>query len=373
MRIAISLLNYRPGDIGGAETYFRELIVRSAELRGDDEIVLVVTRDNRGDIMAPGIEEAVVDLSSARINRARFLEALTPYRAKPVEKAFAEIAPDVVFFPQQTMFPKIVDAPVVVCVHDIQHAIHPENIALIHRAFRNATFPYAFGRAERILAISDFTRRGLVEHYGVDHGKIGVVPLGVSDIDAEAIQPHDGMGGPYWYYPASSFPHKNHAELFEAFAVLKRDSGFGAKLALSGMRTSHWKGLDRLIEELGLRNDVVDFGFVAYSEVLRLYRGASVVVFPSKFEGFGIPVLEAVQLGKKVIVSRLEVYDEIGVPAERQIDFAYPAQLRAALAQPGPTCLERTPWTWDQTAAATLDELRGVARSRRRAVCLPPG
>ena len=102
-------------------------------------------------------------------------------------------------------------------------------------------------------------------------------------------------------------------------------------------------------------------GYVSYERVRRLYRGADCVVFPTAFEGFGLPVMEAVESGKKILVSPLEVFDEIGVPKRFQIDFSDPEQLHRGLREPGATVLENPPWTWDESATATMAVLRRTA------------
>jgi glycosyltransferase involved in cell wall biosynthesis len=145
---------------------------------------------------------------------------------------------------------------------------------------------------------------------------------------------------------------------------LKR-RGLPHRLVLTGKRTEHWPALEALIAELGIRADVVHPGFLPFDEVMRIYKGADAIVFPTRFEGFGLPVTEAVEFGKKVITSRLEVFDEIGVPRQWQIDFADPDQLAAALALPGPTRLEKPLGTWSQNVKATLDLLRQVAVERK--------
>ena len=123
----------------------------------------------------------------------------------------------------------------------------------------------------------------------------------------------------------------------------------------------HWKTLCRLIRRLGLQDVVQHVGYVPYDHVRQLYRGAACVVFPTSYEGFGLPILEAVEAGKKILVSRLEVFGELGVPARFQIDFSDPEQLARALQEPGITELENRPWTWAEAAAATMSVLASAA------------
>ena len=141
---------------------------------------------------------------------------------------------------------------------------------------------------------------------------------------------------------------------------------FNLRLVLSGKQTSHWPRLRRRIQGLGLSDIVVHEGYVTRQRVAQLYRGAEAVLLPTQFEGFGLPVLEAATFGKRVITSRLAVFDEVGVPAENQIDFTQPDQLLQALGLPAPTILTRSPWTWDDCARATLDVLRTTGRIASR-------
>lgn len=362
MKIAISLLSFRPGRVGGAETYLRELLRELPAAAGSDALVAVLDRDLARELETPGFERAVIPAGARGLVGRRVLEAYTPYRARGVERAIARARPDVILFPQQSIFPRELDVPAVLTVVDVQHLFFPGNFGLFDRTYRPRIYPYSMARARRIIAISEYTRRTLVERCGVSAEKIDAVPLGQRRREGGEVVPWDGAGGPYLYCPAATLPHKGHDRLLRAYAALRRRGLLRHRLVLTGMVTHHWKALARLARRLGVGDDVVHLGYLPYAEVERVYAGAEAVLFPTRFEGFGLPVVEAVGRGKKVIVSRLEVFDEIGVPRRFQIDFDDPDQLRAALALEGPTALERRPWTWAETAAATLAVLRRAAR-----------
>jgi glycosyltransferase involved in cell wall biosynthesis len=270
---------------------------------------------------------------------------------------------DVVLFPQQSIFPKRAAPPAVLTAVDLQHLFFPGNFPLFDRAFRAAAYPASARRARKVLAISEFTRTTLVERAGLPPGQVIAVPFGYTPTDAAAVAPTDRVAGPYLYYPAATFPHKGHDTLFRSYAALRRRGELSAKLVLTGLRTPRWKALEALAGAEGIAGDVVHLGFMPYGEIRRVFAGAEAIVFPTRFEGFGIPVLEAVEFGRRVITSRLPVFDEIGVPAEWQIDFADPDQLLAALRRPGPTRLARQPWTWAGCAGRTLEILRQEAHA----------
>jgi glycosyltransferase involved in cell wall biosynthesis len=132
-------------------------------------------------------------------------------------------------------------------------------------------------------------------------------------------------------------------------------------LVLSGVRDAHWNSLAADIIRLGIVDVVLDFGFIDYSEVVGLYRGADAIVFPTEFEGFGLPVLEAAQYEKKIICSRLDVFNEIGVPQAFQIDFSDPHQLKSALNSNKPYALEKNTITWAESISKIYDVLRKTA------------
>ena len=366
MKIVISLLNFRPGNIGGTETYLRRLIPRLGENAKDHDVTLLVDREQNADNLFPGIARSVVDMTSARILFERGLEAVSGYRCKSVERILDRLQPDVVFFPQQSIFPKCTAWPSVLVVHDLYHVQLPEYLSPLQRFVRNRVYGPSIHQSERIIAISQVTKDAIVAHYQIRPERVVVVPHGIEPTHAESL-PHDSLpraiasGGPgrarpYLYYPAISLPHKNHAVLFESIAKLAAAGRFDYELILSGKQTKHWKTLERQLQRLGLAQTVRHMGFVPYEEVQQLYRGAECVLFPSTFEGFGLPVTEAFEAQKKIIVSRLPIFSELGVADEFQIDFGDPWQLDAAIRRPGVTAL-RQPLTWRETARATLDVL----------------
>ncbi len=364
MRLAISLLSLRPGLVGGAETYVRKLLAELPRVaEPGDALLAIMDRDVAAALDTPGWERIVVERSARRIVAERILEAFTPYRARGVERAFRSAGADVVLFPQQSIFPKRASVRAVLTVVDVQHLYHPEHIPLVERLYRRAIYPSSMARAAHLVAISAFTRTTLLERCGVAPERVTAIPLGHEARGSSSVVPTDRVSGPYLLYPAATFAHKNHAELIRSYAALRRRGDLDAKLVLTGMQTPVWKGLARLARDLGVEKDVVHLGYLPYPEVRRVFAGAEAVVFPSRYEGFGIPVVEAaLEFRKKVITSRLPVFDEIGVPRERQIDFGDPDALLAALRLAGPTVLAAPPAPWAECARRTYEVLRAAAR-----------
>lgn len=361
MHFALSLLSFRPGRVGGAETYLRELLANLSGAAGGDRITVVLHPEAAAALETPGIDRVVVGRGDAGLVATRMLEAFTPARAFSIERVLGGLGADAVLFPQQSVFPKRAPVRAVLTVHDLLHLAHPEVLSPFDRVFRAAIYGQSLRRAARIIAVSEFTRRELTARCGVAPERIAVVRQGVRPAPAVRPEPWRGAGGPYLYYPAASWPHKEHATLFRSFAALRRAGRLEARLVLTGERTLHWPALARLARRLGIADDVLHLGFLPARQVEAVYAGARALVFPSCHEGFGMPILEAARLGVPVVTSRLEVFEEIGVPAARRIDFHDPEALWRALELSGQTALERPPSLWADVARGTIEVLRATA------------
>ena len=369
MRFAVSLLGFRPGRVGGAETYLRELLRRigPAAAAAGDEVVAVLHPEAAQGLEAPGVERLLLPRGDRALVAARLAEAFTPWRDRAAERAFAAARADATLFPQQSLFPARVAGPVVLTALDLQHLDHPEWFGPFDTRFRAAVYPRSLARADRVLAISAFTAGTLRDRCGVAPERLEVVHLGVTPPPAPpegGWPPLPEAPPPYLYYPAATWPHKDHATLLRCYAALRRAGRLEARLVLTGARTRAWDGLERLAARLGVAGDVLHLGFRPRADLERLYAHASAVVFPSRYEGFGLPILEAAARGQKVVARPLPVYRELGLPAEAQIDLGDPEALARALEAPGPTVLTAPPPTWEACVEATLRALRRVAGRR---------
>jgi glycosyltransferase involved in cell wall biosynthesis len=359
MRIGISLLNFKPGAVGGIETYIRKMIEFSGGLAGKDQIVFLVHRAGRK-VVPPGVDVVELDWSQPRVDLERILEAVTPWRAHSVERLIRQSGIDVLLYTQQSMFPKRSPVPSVLLVADVQYLFSPQYYSRFDLWFRKKIYIRSLALCSKIISISSVTAGHLSQYCGVAPSKIEVIHHGYNSAFAAEGDRSILPDGPYLYYPAVTYPHKGHAVLFKSFAALKRTGQISHRLVLSGAPNNHWRILKDLIRKEGMEKDILHFGYVTYGQVRTLYDGADAVLFPSEFEGFGIPVLEAAHLKKKLICSTLPIFDELGVPPEWQIDYRDPAQLLRALKQDGPTRLLKESISWEESIRRNLDVLRQV-------------
>lgn len=294
VRIGISLLTFAPGDLGGSETYAVQL-VRALARVGSLEYVVFTPR--RAKAMAEGLPTVEVEepAAGARGPSRIPLMALSARRTKGVGDGLATV--DAVHYPLTVPIPGT-DAPTVVTLHDIQHRDLPEFFGPARKSFRRIAYDRAARAAAAVVVTSEFVRGRSVSVLGLDPARVHVIPHA---IDHDVFKPGDEEAEPMLLYPARPWPHKNHARLFEVFAAL-RETRPRLRLVLTG--GGH--------ERLGALPDGVEsLGVVSASELASLYRRAACLVFPSLYEGFGLPPLEAMACGCPVAASNAGAIPEV--------------------------------------------------------------
>ncbi len=301
MRVGISLLTLVPGVVGGSETYAREL-VRALDRVGELEY-RVITSSLVDDIEG----EQIRSYRASRTKRGRIF-AMTRAAVAPgslrKEMRLGEL--DALHFPLTVMLPRVDHPPAAVSLLDIQHVFFPEFFSRAELAYRRLAYGSSLRRARTVIAISEHVKDTLVDRLEIDPARVEVVHLG---LDHELFRPGDEAREPFLLYPANPWPHKNHALLFEAFERLRRDRP-ELRLVLTGT------GLQRLSPPDG----VAVKGRVPREELASLYRRASALVFPSLYEGFGQPPLEAMACGCPVASSTAGSLPEVCANAARYFD-----------------------------------------------------
>jgi glycosyltransferase involved in cell wall biosynthesis len=239
--------------------------------------------------------------------------------------------------------------PLVVTVHDLAVLRHPEAFNRWTRTYSPRVVPRVLRAARRVIAVSEFTRRELVDLLGVPGDRIRVVPNGVAD---EFTRDGPAEQGEYVLAVGTLEPRKNLDRLVEA---LRRTD---TELRIVGARG--WGKVD-----MG-GNGVRWLGEVSDAELARLYRGAACVAYPSLYEGFGIPVLEAMACGAPVVTTRGTAMEEVADGAAVLVDARDPAEIAAGIVRAVADRnelvakgLERArAFRWDAVAAATVNVYR---------------
>lgn len=340
--VGISLLTLVPGELGGSETYVRELLRSLARDGGHDYRVLLPPVAPEA---AEGLpSEVATEYRAAHTVQQRLIAmGAAAVRPAPLRAHLREAR--VVHYPLTIRLPTV-PQPSVVTLHDVQHLDLPSMFPRAERAFRSVAWNRSVRGAELVIVISEFVRERAVAKLHLDAGRIRVVPLG---LDHTRLHPGSAEREPFLLYPARRWPHKNHARLFEAFALVR--------LARPELRLVLTGGGDFT----DVPDGVDARGHVAFDEVIGLMQRASALVFPSLYEGFGLPPLEAMACGCPVACSNAGALAETVGDAARLFD---PRDVRAianavleVLADPDEWVqrgLQRAArYSWDATARAT--------------------
>jgi glycosyltransferase involved in cell wall biosynthesis len=361
----------------GNEVYIRNLLREFARLDEGNELIAYISK--------AGVRADLPD----RIQTRRV--SMNPYKRLGVDlpQHLRRDRPDVLHV--QYTGPVFSAAPLVVSVHDVSYLEYPQYFTRFRSLQLRLTVKRTLKRAARVLTPSEFSRRAILRHYGLDEDKVVVVPNAVAGqfrpIEREtaraAIQRKFGISRPFVLTVGDLQPRKNHLGLLQAFEdVLQAEPQLQHDLVFVGKETWYSRELHRAVGRSALRDRVHFTGFVEDSDLLQFYGACELFVFPSFYEGFGLPILEAMACGRAVACSRMtampEVANAAGIlfdPGSREeiaramLDILLDPELRARLERLG--VQRAAAFSWEKSAARTLQvyyEVAGQGRSRDAAV-----
>jgi glycosyltransferase involved in cell wall biosynthesis len=339
VHVGLALLTLFPGRVGGSETNVRGLLSEFGAGNGPERVTVLANRHVMTAYRDYG--RGPVELREVRSyrpghSRATRYAAIQAARLAP-ERAARDVpgGVDVVHYPVTVPIPEL-DAPRIVTVHDVQHLDLPRLFSSLERRLRRWAYDGAARRADLVVATSAFTRARLVELLGLEPARVEVVPHGVDherfrpapvDGDADLIAPY-GLSEGFVYYPANLWPHKNHERLLEALALVP-----GASLVLTGQDYGRLGRLHAHARRVGVEGRVRHLGHVPAAAVPTLMRAARCLVFPSVYEGFGAPLLEAMACGCPVTGARRASIPEVCGDAALLFDPESPEEIAAAVAK----------------------------------------
>jgi glycosyltransferase involved in cell wall biosynthesis len=305
VRVGISLLTLVPGLVGGSERYARELTKALARV-GELEYAAFVPAIAAD--AADGLRSLLVPEYRASTTMPGRIAAMSLAAARPgpVRRRFTLERLDALHFPLSVMLPRVRRPPAATTVHDLQHELYPQFFPRAELLYRRVVYGWTLRRSRIVIAISEHARTTLIERHGLAPERVRTIPLG---IDHERFSPDARKRETFLLYPANRWPHKNHERLFEALALLRRKRP-ELRLVLTGA----WNDRAPLPEGVEWRGRVSD------DELAELYRSAGCLVFPSLYEGFGLPPLEAMACGCPVAVARATSLPEVCGDAAEYFD-----------------------------------------------------
>lgn len=365
-RIGVDLTPVLPGGVnGGAKVFTLNLVRGLRDERPDWDFVVLTSQATHeelaaldaanlwrvcvlGDAVAvsrPGLPVRLGRLA-ARVFPGRILRPLRRLWDEARERLPLEVPVprklgfDLLFSPFTALNYFDPAVPCVSVVYDLQHVFYPGFLSPTERETRNRFFDRVFRRAARVVCISEFVRKTVIEKGGVEPDRVVAIPIALSTrLPASPLARRErtlrdrGLEGiPYVFFPANAWPHKNHRMLLTAFGIYHaRFPASRLVLVLTGADVGEGSVLGTAVQRMGLEKMVRMTGFVSDEELADLFAGAAAVVFPSLFEGFGMPVLEAMALGVPVFCSDVTSLPEVAGDAAVYFDPRRPLDIVRAL------------------------------------------
>ena len=293
----------------GTRTYTLGIVKNLLDIDKDNKYYLYITRDN----------EHIRDIFPQDNVFFRHIFPHNRIIRIPISFPIRLAMDSVDVFHCQYMGPPLAKTPYVVMIHDIIHEYFPEfyprSLCYMMRVF----YPISARRATRILTVSESSKRDIIKYFKVSEEKVIVTydaaaedfrPIMEKDKIKSALQKY-GIDGKYILFVGRLEPRKNIPNLIRAFHELKKWKNIEQKLVIVGMKYFRYEEIFQCVNNLGLQNEVILTGRVEDNELPLFYNGASLFVYPTIAEGFGIPPLEAMACGTPVISSNTSSLPEV--------------------------------------------------------------
>jgi glycosyltransferase involved in cell wall biosynthesis len=357
------------GENGGAKIFILELLRTLAKMEPQTQFVLltqaasheelaILDCANMRRLMVVGRAPSAPSATAANIFRARFIGlALRVWSRVPGRlrgyirhlKAtlkrsswramLRDIDADLLFCPFAAPTYFAVGVPTVCTIHDLQYKTYPEFFAAEDLANRDHVFVEACLRATTLAAVSEYTRDSVIAHSNFDparirtiHHRIAQRISTIAEQDKSVLNQLGLISQSYLIYPANFWKHKNHEMLLTAFGMACHE-GLAAniKLVCTGAPSARQEWLMNSVHTMRLADRVVFPGFLPNAQLAALMANCSGVVFPSLYEGFGLPVIEAMAAGVPVACSNTTSLPEVAADAAILFDPRIPTQIARSI------------------------------------------
>ena len=400
MRIGVNTVPLFPGQIGGTEVYAHNLLSHLTAVDRQHAYYLFVTRYNRNlfdshfqranvfkvrTLSLQGLRYAERGVARLAGSAGRRLPRLSRWLVNAVASAdmlysIRKYKIDLWFCPLINLTPRYVHLPSIVSIPDLLPEFYPDFLRRDLLEWSQRRYPASCRDATKVITFSEFSRSTMVDRYDIAPEKIHVIPHGVGEeflmlrngSAVEAVRTRYALPSEYAFYPANTWPHKNHPTLLKALHLLRVKHGRRLVCVFTGIRREGHEAFLKAAVEHDLNEQVRHLGYVERHDMPLLYRGARFMVFPSLFEGFGLPLLEAMASDCPVLCSRVASIPEVAGDAAFFFDPHDPEQiadamhrvltdeeLRRSLIQAGKQRCRL--FSWERTARETLKVLEEAA------------
>lgn len=360
LRIAIDLTPLRPGgENGGAKILVLSLLKRLQQLAPNynfllltapwnhDELTQYENKNTKCLLMADLTPKAPTPASKQAPHQKFITSILSKLQNKLIKfkyhKPFLKShQTDLLFCPFSAPIYAEKNIPLVAIAYDLQHLDYPFFFDAQERQHRTNFLKNLLQKSAKVVCISEFTRQSFIKHFKATESQLTAVPICIQDrwnkLSEIAVTEHLAKlgltGRNYAFYPANYWPHKNHRMLLTAYAMYRHQfPNQSLDLVFTGTLKTEENQLREAVMSMGLSEQVHFLGFLEEEALGAVWQGCKCLVFPSLYEGFGIPVLEAMAFGKPVIASNVGSLPEVGGDAVLYFDPRKPDELVSCLAK----------------------------------------
>jgi glycosyltransferase involved in cell wall biosynthesis len=362
MRIAFDGTTLTPGRTGVG--YYTEHLLQHLAAQSDDEVIVLSNRPL--DMTRPLPPRTRVEATRVPLPRLLWLQTVAP-------RVLRRLHPDVVHF-TNGMMPFASPVPTVVTIHDMSLTMYPRYHPLRRVLLNRPLVDVAARRADAIITVSQSAKRDIVRAYGIDGRRIHVVHEAAApsfrpvcdDATLERIRRRYDLADRFILYVGTIEPRKNLPKLIAGFAQRHKSGDLPHQLVCAGPYGWLSRDIEELIERLEIENALRFTGYVPFADLPALYSLAEMFVFPSIYEGFGLPVVEAMACGTPVVTGHVAALAEVAGGAVEHVERLEADQLGETLVR-----LARSPerrhhlsllgqqrsqvFSWERAARETLN------------------
>jgi len=373
IRVVVDLVPLLPGgENGGAKQAAIGVILNLSRIAPENELILLTTEKNHEELSkleSPNVRRFCVSANGARLDR-RSLSHLTfgsslrkwvtrilpesvivqlaashkkiltllPHRTKR-SSLLRKLGADLLFCPFGAPFFYDPTVPLVSVIYDLQYLYYPQFFSAQERWEREKSFRTACRLSSKIVCASDYIRSTLIENGRLDPERVVTIPIRLYDRFETVKQSNnevlDRLGVKargFLFYPANYWPHKNHEMLLTAFGMYRSSHPQSSlRLVLTGSESRRREYLKEAVAAMNLRDWIVFAGFLSDDEFSTLMHECFALIFPSLYEGFGMPVVEAMACGRPVLCSRIPTLEEVASEAALFFDPRKPQDIADAI------------------------------------------
>jgi glycosyltransferase involved in cell wall biosynthesis len=325
MKVGIAAMGSSLGSGGGLDVYTRNLAEALADHSQRHHIYVVLVNETNADawtyrqwpthvqfvtLHAAEPRQSLPVRAWRRLRRTVGLSVPAHYDESYLVRQIDELGLDLLHFPRTIIHPLSIKIPFVLTFFDLQQEYYPQFFTEAELEWRARMYKASVLKAKHLVVPSRYTLQTLIEKYDVPADRMTVVPVGLADsfrrvnvAEIARLKAKYDLPDEFIFYPANPWQHKNHARLMAALRIYRNRYDEAPYLVLSGRLPNERRDATSLAIAAGVEDRVIDLKFVPSEDLPALYSAAALMVFPSLFEGFGIPLVEAMACGCPIVAA----------------------------------------------------------------------